>query len=190
MRGRTLLVMAAAAASLGAAAAPVPDQHAVIDKELEADLLRWASRLSGLADLEPGRPPALVPLAPSEIVAIVCPDSLAGCRSLVAVYDTETRRVLYRSSLDMRDPTDQSFIVHELVHHLQYLHRGNAIFGTCAAIVHSEQQAYAAQNQYQQHFRQWQRMGEVMRFMHCDEGSGDSEPEVRFGGSPAGPPDR
>jgi hypothetical protein len=188
MRGSSLLVLAAAAAALGAGESPIPGRHAAIDADLAADLMGWASRLSGLADLAPGQPPALVPLPPRDIEAAVCPDSPAGCRSLVAVYDTEGRRVLYRGSLDMRDPSDQSFIVHELVHHLQYLHRGHAIFATCAAIVQSERQAYAVQNEYQRRFRQWQRMGEVMRFMRCEEGG--EEPLVRFGGSPAGPPDR
>jgi hypothetical protein len=188
MRGRALLAIAAAASSLAACA--VPGRHSRIDPELAADLMRWASRLSGLEDLAPGQPPALLPLAPQDIEASVCPESPTGCRSLVAVYDTDTQRVLYRSSLDMRDPTDQSFIVHELVHHLQYLHRGRAIFATCTATLESERQAYAAQNLYQQHFRQWQRMGEVMHFMHCEEGSAGGEPVMRIGGSPAGPPDR
>ena len=188
MRGRSVLVLAAAAVGLGAGEPPGPGPHAAIDAGLAADLMRWASRLSGLEDLAPGQPPALVPLTPKDIEANVCPASPNGCRSLVAVYDTVSRRVLYRSSLDMRDPTDQSFIVHELVHHLQYLHRGEAIFATCAATLESERQAYAAQNLYQQRFRQWQRMGEVMRFMHCEEA--DGEPTVHFGGSPVGPPDR
>jgi hypothetical protein len=185
MSGVAILGLAAAVAG-GAA----PGRHARIDAELAADLMRWASRLSGLPDLAPAEPPALVPLAPPEMQAQVCPDSPAGCRSLVAVYDTSARRVLYRASLDMRDPTDQSYIVHELVHHLQHQHRGDAIFASCAAILESEREAYAAQNLYQQRFRQWQRMGEVTRFMHCDEPAGAAEPVLRFGGSPAGPPDR
>lgn len=178
------------AVAFAAGAEPLPGRHSRIEAELAADLMGWASRFSGLPDLAPAEPPTLVPLSPGEMQSQVCPESPAGCPSLVAVYDTSARRVLYRASLDMRDPTDQSFIVHELVHHLQHQHRGDAIFASCAAIVESERQAYAAQNQYQQHFRQWQRMGEVMRFMHCDEPAGAAEPVVRFGGSPAGPPDR
>ena len=187
MGGAWVLVLAAAATAGGV---PAAGRHAAIDEELAADLMAWASRLSGLEDLQPDRPPALLALSPSEIEANVCPESPTGCRSLVAVYDTDRRRVLYRSSLDMRDPTDQSFIVHELVHHLQYLHRGPAIFASCAAIVQTEREAYAAQNLYQRQFRQWQRMGEVMHFMHCEQASGAGAPVVRFGGSPAGPPDR
>ncbi|MGM9491740.1 hypothetical protein [Ideonella sp. YS5] len=187
MGGAWVMVLTAAAA---ASAVPADDRHAAIDDELAADLMAWASRLSGLADLQPGRPPALVPLSAGDIAAEVCPDSPTGCRSLVAVYDTDRHRVLYRSSLDMRDPTDQSFIVHELVHHLQFLHRGESIFASCQAVVETERQAYSAQNRYQSHFRQWQRMGEVMHFMHCDASSGQGEPVLHFGGSPAGPPDR
>jgi hypothetical protein len=189
MRGMAVLV-STMVAGVSADAGSGTNRHAAIDPDLAADLMAWASRLSGLTDLEPRRPPALVPLPPQDIEAQVCPDSPAGCRSLVAVYDTDRHRVLYRSSLDMRDPTDQSFIVHELVHHLQYLHRGPAIFATCPAIVQSEREAYAAQNLYQRQFRQWQRMGEVMHFMHCEGAAAQGAPVVRFGGSPAGPPDR
>jgi hypothetical protein len=111
------------------------------------------------------------------------------CRLLVALYDTERARIVYRNTLDMRDPTDQSFIVHELVHHLQFLVQGDELFATCRSTMAAEEQAYRAQSLYQKHFRQWQRMGEVMRFMNCEDRA-SSEPLVRITGSPVGPPDR
>ena len=158
-------------------------RHAVIDAALAADLLGWASRLSGLPNPPAEPPPALVPLPPARLRATVCPEHPQHCGSLVAVYDTDRRRVLYRDTLDMRDPTDQSFIVHELVHHLQFLQRGEALFASCHSTLAGEAQAYRAQNQYQAQFRQWQRMGEILRFMHCD-GSDSSEPVARLFGPP------
>ncbi|NML17672.1 DUF6647 family protein [Azohydromonas caseinilytica] len=174
--------------TLAASSAQAPPRsatarHALIDAPLAADLLGWASRLSGLPSPAGEPPPALVPLPPAQLQATVCPRHPQDCASLVAVYDTDRRRVLYRDTLDMRDPTDQSFIVHELVHHLQFLQRGDALFASCPSTLAGEAQAYRAQNLYQAHFRQWQRMGEVLRFMHCD-GSPGGEPVARLFGPP------
>lgn len=174
--------LAAINAARPAAPAPRPG-HAAIDAALATDLLEWASRLSGLPNL-PGEPlPQFIPLPQREIEKIVCPERRGGCGSLVAVYDTDRRRVLYRDTLDMRDPTDQSFIVHELVHHLQFLQRGEALFASCQSTLAGEAQAYRVQNLYQAQFRQWQRMGEILRYMHCD-GSAGAEPVARLFGLP------
>ena len=184
-----VVVLAPAAPPAFAQSVPAIDRHAAVDPELAADLLGWASRLSGMAS-PPGVPmPLFLPLPPVRFAAVVCPDSPTGCRSLVALYDTERARIVYRNTLDMREPTDQSFIVHELVHHLQFLMQGDALFATCRSTMAAEEQAYRAQNLYQKHFRQWQRMGEMMRFMHCEDDA-SSGPLVRVTGSPVGPPDR
>ncbi|MDZ5459120.1 hypothetical protein [Azohydromonas lata] len=160
-------------------------RHAAIDAVLAADLLAWASRLSGLPNPPGEALPRFIPLPQREIARTVCDDRPAGCESLVAVYDTDRRHILYRDTLDMRDPTDQSFIVHELVHHLQFLQRGESLFASCQSTLSGEAQAYRVQNLYQDHFRQWQRMGEVLRYMHCD-GSG-AEPVARLMGLPGMP---
>jgi hypothetical protein len=177
-------LLAATAATAATTRTPPPAQrHAAIDPALAADLLGWASRLSGLPNL-PGEPlPRFVPLPQREIARTVCADSAAGCDALVAVYDTDRRRILYRNTLDMRDPTDQSFIVHELVHHLQFLQRGSTLFASCQSTLAGEAQAYRVQNLYQAHFRQWQRMGEVLRFMHCEDNPA-GEPVARLFGMP------
>ncbi|WP_157272256.1 DUF6647 family protein [Azohydromonas aeria] len=181
--GHRPALAATAPAAAAKAKAPHPHRHAVIDAALAADLLGWASRLSGLP-IPPGEPlPKLIPMSQREIAKTVCGPQHGGCAGLVAVYDTDRRRILYRDTLDMRDPTDQSFIVHELVHHLQFLQRGEALFATCQSTLAGEAQAYRAQNLYQAQFRQWQRMGEVLRYMHCDGVTG-SEPVARLFGVP------
>lgn len=182
------LPLAANALALAPAARmppPAASRHAAIDAALAADLVGWASRLSGLPN-PPNEPlPRFIPLPQHEIAKTVCADQAAGCHALVAVYDTDRRRILYRDTLDMRDPTDQSFIVHELVHHLQFLQRGDALFASCQSTLAGEAQAYRVQNLYQDHFRQWQRMGEVLRYMHCE--GGGAEPVAHVMGMPGTP---
>ena len=75
--------------------------------------------------------------------------------------------MLYRDTLDLRDETDQSYIVHELVHYLQHRRDGDALFADCPRVMQAEAEAYAAQNRYLAHFRQWRRVGEMLRFTHC-----------------------
>jgi hypothetical protein len=151
------------------------------DPALLNDLLHWASRLSGM----PAAPtlPELLALSPDELAQRVCPEQPGHCRTLVAVYDTERRQVLYRNTLDLRDETDQSFIVHELVHYLQHLRDGDALFASCEQVLAAETAAYAVQNRYLAHFKQWRRVGEMLRFTHCR--SAQLDPDYRPGDLPA-----
>jgi hypothetical protein len=151
------------------------------DMELMQDLMAWAVRLSGLP--APAALPRLTALSEAALSHRVCPDEPRHCRTLMAVYDTDRQEVLYRNSLDLRDETDQSFLVHEFVHHLQHLREGDALFSDCPRVVAAEAQAYAVQNRYLTHFRQWRRVGEMLRFMHCHTAA--AEPIVEPGGPPA-----
>lgn len=135
------------------------------DPELLDDLLRWAVKLSGLP-VPPSLPP-LTALPQDELARRVCPDEPRHCRTLIAVYDTDRSEILYRDTLDLRDETDQSFIVHELIHHLQHRRDGDALFADCPRVMQAEAEAYAAQNRYLAHFKQWRRVGEILRFTHC-----------------------
>lgn len=160
-------------------------RYARVDTELAIDLAAWAARLSGRS-VPPTTPmPGFMPLADDELAAAVCPTRPAACRGLVAAYDTDLRRIVYRATLDMRDPTDQSFIVHELVHWIQHLERGPALEATCESVLAAEGEAYAAQNRYLTRFKQWQRVGEVLRFTFCNASAGAQadEPTVRFDAS-------
>ncbi len=162
------------------------DSTACISTELAEDLARWAGKLSGLPYFALKELPPLLPLPQAALAHEVCGVEQAHCRGLVAVYDTDLRRILYVNTLDMSDPTDQSFIVHELVHALQHQQRGDALHASCAAVVESERQAYAVQNRYLTEFRQWQRVGEVVRFMHCADETAAVEPTLQFQGATAG----
>lgn len=158
-----MLALALALACLSGAARAGPPRPP--DPELLGDLLQWAARLSGLP--VPPALPTLTALPPEALARRVCPDEPRHCRTLIAVYDTDRREILYRDTLDLRDETDQSFIVHELIHHLQHRRDGDALFADCPSVMRAETEAYGAQNRYLAHFKQWRRVGEMLRFTHC-----------------------
>jgi hypothetical protein len=175
------IVMAARAAPI---AATKPSRHAAIDGELARDLAGWAARLSGHRAAPDDALPEFSPMADDELARVVCPAQRDGCRGIVAAYDTDRRRIVYRWSLDMRDPTDQSFIVHELVHWLQHRLRGQALIDRCEDVLRAEQAAYRVQNEYLTRFKQWQRMGDILRFTSCPaDASAAGEPTVRMDAS-------
>lgn len=135
------------------------------DPDLMQDLLQWAVKLTGLP--APPALPILTALPEADLARRVCPDEPHHCRTLIAVYDTDRAEVLYRDTLDLRDETDQSFLVHELVHYLQHRRDGDVLFADCPHVMQAESEAYAAQNRYLAHFKQWRRVGEMLRFTHC-----------------------
>lgn len=136
-----------------------------LQAELLDDLMHWAVKLSGL----PGVPsaPTIYPLDAEQLVQKVCPHDPVNCKSLVSFYSTEDRTIFYLNSLDMYDDMDLSFLVHEMVHHLQYAVQGEALFATCERTSVAELQAYTVQNQYLTHFKQWRRFGDALRYIKC-----------------------
>jgi hypothetical protein len=145
------------------------------DLALMADLLQWAGRLSGLPPTSVL--PELLALPAADLARRVCPEHPDDCRTLVALYDTDRAQVLYVDTLDLRNETDQSFIVHELVHYLQHLRDGDKLFAGCTQIMAAETPAYDVQNRYLTHFKQWRRVGEMLRFTHCQ--SAEADPQYR-----------
>ena len=122
-------------------------------------MLGWACRLSDLALPQGGLPadalPQPQPLVLADLAATVCPNAPASCRGLLAAYNTERRRIVYRDTLDMRNPIDQSFIVNELVHFFQHRTHGADLHVTCESVLASERQADDVQNAYLARFRNW-----------------------------------
>ncbi|MEN9367626.1 MAG: hypothetical protein RL489_1984 [Pseudomonadota bacterium] len=160
-------VTAALAVSLACTAVATAAPRAPPDPELLRDLLQWAAKLTGIT--APDTLPTLTAVSEQALARRVCPDEPRHCRTLIAVYDTDRTEIVYRDSLDLRDETDQSYIVHELVHYLQHRRDGDALFADCPRVMQAETEAYAAQNRYLTHFRQWRRVGEMLRFTHCPD---------------------
>jgi hypothetical protein len=174
-RGQALPFLAACFLCATLSAADAQTRTSAADPALTADLLGWASRLSGLPAASAA--PRMQALSANDLMRRVCTERPEDCRTLVAVYDTDTKQVLYLDSLDLRDETDQSFIVHELVHYLQHQRDGDQLFAGCEKVMRAEAQAYLVQNKYLAQFKQWRRVGEMLRFTHCAHS--EAEPEYQ-----------
>jgi len=138
-----------------------------MDSQLVAYLMDAAVRITGLPAVPAEALPEFVALPPSVIHQEACKEQMPSCRGIVALYDMEHNRVLYREDLDMDNDADNSFIVHELVHVLQYHYAGEAIYADCPALVRTERAAYAAQNTYLQRQGQLLRVGRIMQMVSC-----------------------
>jgi len=134
-------------------------------------LLGWASHFSGRPLAPTAEIPVTSALSAEVLARTVCPEDLARCRRVVAAYDAEHRRIVHLDTLDIHDPVDRSFLVHELVHYLQHLQRGDAfLIASCSASLASEREAYRAQDRYLAHVGHRRRAGQVLLFTHCDDG--------------------
>ena len=142
-------------------------RDSVINTELLAYLLAAAVKCSGLPGLPVERLPPIEIVSAEVISSEVCPDDKEGCGNLAAIFDTEHYVILVRDTLDMEKALDNSFLLHELVHVLQWTSRGPDIFKDCVASMRTEAEAYRAQNAYLKREGQFARFGEVLRFTTC-----------------------
>ena len=140
-----------------------------ISTELVANLLAAAIRYSGLAAMGPEHLPPVVEVSAQALAQKVCPDAPERCGSVAALFDTENYRIYLRDSFDLRNPMDNSFLVHEMVHVLQFWRHGGAYFDSCRNVLASERQAYSVQNNYLGEQGVDWREGGLMRFMRCPE---------------------
>lgn len=138
-----------------------------VSAELMARLLAAAIRYSTLPAIGPADLPPIEPVSAAELSARVCPDQPGRCTGIAALFDTENYRIYLRDSLNLSDPMDNSFIVHELVHVLQYKKHGPEYFDDCRRRIDSERQAYYVQNNYLgEQGIDW-REGFLVNFMKC-----------------------
>jgi hypothetical protein len=149
-------------------AALLLETTSVIDANLLVYLLSAAVKFSGLPAIPVAQLPSIRLVSAEYISSKVCPDDKNGCTGLVAVFDTDDYVILVRDSLDLETTFDNSFLLHELVHVLQFKSRGAAIFRNCLTAIRTESEAYKAQNAYLQHEGQFARFGEGLRFATCE----------------------
>lgn len=138
-----------------------------MDTALIAFLLDMAVKFSGLPPIPVETLPPFEPVSRAEMQRLVCPEDAPGCGAIVALFDTDHYRILYLNQLDLDNPTDNSFLMHELVHVLQYHQKGEAIYADCTTTLGTEAAAYRAQNAYLRREGQLMRVGEVLRFTTC-----------------------
>lgn len=138
-----------------------------LEKELLADLLAAAIRISQLPGVPVADLPPVIPVTAQTLVDKVCPTQPERCRNMAALFDTEAYEIYVRKPVDPRNPITLSFLVHEMVHVLQFRQGGHARFETCQAVLDSEQQAYKVQNVFlNENGSDW-REGFSLRFMTC-----------------------
>ena len=138
-----------------------------LSAELLARLLAAAIRYSSLPAIDPADLPPIEQVSATVLSEKVCPDEPQRCTAMAALFDAEDYRIYLRDSLDLNDPMDNGFIVHELVHVLQYRKYGHDYFDDCHRRIDSERQAYYVQNNYLgEQGIDW-REGFLVNFMKC-----------------------
>jgi hypothetical protein len=143
--------------------------------QLLTQLLSVAIRLSGLPGIHVSELPPVVLLPRAELNKTVCSSAPVRCAGLIAAFDTQRYRIVADDKLDFDDPVDASFLVHEMVHVLQFKQTGSAGFTSCTAVLQSEEQAYDVQNRYLRQNNRPARQGSMLRFSRCPR---EPEPEA------------
>lgn len=147
--------------------------HSLQQPELLEYLLAKALRLSGLPAVSTAALPPVYQISREELQKEVCPSDPENCRGLAAVFDDLRYRILILDSFELSDnfkPVDYSYLLHELVHAIQYLHSGPYIFQDCATLYQTEKQAYDVQDAYLAEEGAFHRAGIYLRFsFRCDE---------------------
>jgi len=119
-----------------------------MDASLIAFLLDFAVKFSELPAVAPSDLPPIRAVSRSEMRALACDDAQAACDQIVALFDAEHYVIVYLQTLDLESAEDNSFLLHELVHVLQFRSRGASMYENCNALLQTEAQAYRAQNAY------------------------------------------
>ncbi|MBK7891088.1 MAG: hypothetical protein IPJ84_09665 [Bdellovibrionales bacterium] len=168
-----LFVFAIALLTANPIALAAPSAHPPIDRETLEYLVGKAARHSGLPALALNELPPIQFLSEADLNKTVCPDDPENCRKLAAVFDDLGYRILVRDDFDISEnfnPYDYSFLIHEIVHALQYRSHGAEIFNGCAAVKATEIQAYDAQDSFLKEAGDFHRLGQFIRFsFYCDE---------------------
>ena len=138
-----------------------------LSHELLSTLLLAAIRFTGLPALQVSELPPVIMLPRSELNKTVCAAAPVRCAGLTAAFDTLGYRIVADDKLDFNDPDDASFLLHEMVHVLQFKNTGITGFTSCTAVLDSEEQAYSAQNDYLREHNRPAHQGAMLRFSRC-----------------------
>lgn len=155
-----------------------PTLTPITDQETKEYLFDKAVRLSGLPAYPTTEMPAMFLISKKDLDREVCPATPESCRNLAAVFDDLGYRILIRDDLDISSnfqAFNYSFVIHELVHSLQYRNRGPEIFNGCAAIYQTELEAYTAQDGYLKEEGEFFRAGIALKYFFCDEEEAKAE---------------
>jgi hypothetical protein len=140
-----------------------------VDSNLIAQLLAAAVRITGLPAISEVEMPQLISMSKEAITQEMCPERPSQCDTLVALFEPLKYRVIYRNTLNLTKPYDRSFLVHELVHVLQFKAKGASIFASCKTRVMAEHEAYKTQDRFLAEQAVEIRVSGALRFMHCPD---------------------
>ena len=141
--------------------------------DLYATLLSWAVTLSGYP--APTEPPVVVPKPHEFFVEQAC----HGQPCKVLGWYAGGRNLYIDEKLDPQDTFASSIVVHEMVHYLQGVARGDdelkggaafSIAPSCEQAVKWERQAYAVQREYILRYGSYLPVGASMLHVHCEPG--------------------
>ena len=91
-----------------------------LSQALMQDLLFIAIKLSQLPAVDLSEIPNIQLVPPIVLMEKVCPEEPARCRNMAAVFDTEAYQIYVRAPFSDQNAMDKSFLIHELVHVLQF----------------------------------------------------------------------
>lgn len=135
--------------------------------DLLAELLSVAAALSGYEPIPVSALPPVEVVEPANLANEACPMEAGRCGGIVAYFDTDRRRILLSTRLDLDNVGDNSFVVHELVHVLEQHYNGGKAFVGCEANLRSERRAYRVQNAYLRQLGRSERHGRVLTGLVC-----------------------
>ena len=141
----------------------------MVSQELLTYLMVAAANLSGYPAIPVEDLPKVLTMPPKDIAKNVCPADPQNCDNIVATFETDQYVIFVRDSLDLETSADNSFLLHEIVHVLQFKKNGEAIYKDCPTTMKTETEAYKAQNAYLKREGQFLRFGEALSFMSCAE---------------------
>jgi len=140
--------------------------------DLYATLLSWAVTLSGFP--APAEPPVVIAMPHAFFVQQACHGKeckvlgwYAGGRNVYIDVTMDPQNSLFASSI----------VVHEMVHYLQGVERGDdqlkqgvafEVEPTCEQSVHWEHQAYAVQREYILRYGDYLPVGASLSHLHCE----------------------
>lgn len=137
--------------------------------ETLAYLLSSAISISGLPPINQNELPIISQLTSIQMDKKVCENDPDECESelLVGVFIPQYNKIIILDSLDVdNDELDASFLVHELVHALQYKVNPH-ILDSCESNLAAEIEAYKVQNRYLHIHGQLYQAGQILNFIQC-----------------------
>lgn len=140
-----------------------------MDANLLAQLLAIAVRLTGLPPIAEADLPQVIAMSKENITLEMCPERPTQCDTLVALFEPAKYRVLYRDTLNLTKTFDRSFLLHELVHVLQFKAKGPGIFFSCKERLLAEREAYFTQDRFLAESGLEIRVRGALRFMRCPD---------------------